>query len=250
MEIRNLSVWLQLAYLFMIGSIFGWIIELFYRRFALDNKEGKWVNPGFLTGPYIPLYGFALCILFVLANFGEKFIAEGSSNKIILFVIMAICITIIEYIAGVICIKLFNVRLWDYSKEFLNIQGIVCIKFSFYWWLLSAFYYFLINDKILKSLIWLDHNIEFSFWTGIFYGVFVVDLCQSLNVITRLRTFARENKIIVVYERFQDNAKETIQSILNKNKFFTGLFLDNKILSEVIELYKQRFQKGDEKINK
>ena len=250
MEIRNISPLLALAYLFMIGSIFGWVIELIYRRFAHDNKERKWVNPGFLTGPYIPLYGFALCLLFILSNFGEEFVEEASRNKIILFFIMALCITIVEYIAGVICIKVFNVRLWDYSNEVLNIQGIICIKFSFYWWLLSAFYYFFINDEIIKSLMWLDQNIEFSFWTGIFYGVFMVDLCQSANVIKRLRAFAKENKIIVVYERFQENAKETIEQILNKNKFFTGLFLDNKILNEVIEMYKQRFQQGVEKNKK
>lgn len=34
--------------LFVIGSLIGWIIELFLRRFV---SQKKWMNPGFLTGP-------------------------------------------------------------------------------------------------------------------------------------------------------------------------------------------------------
>ena len=53
----NMNVFLTLAFLFFIGSIGGWILELFYRR-MISNKE--WINPGFLVGPYLPLYGFRI----------------------------------------------------------------------------------------------------------------------------------------------------------------------------------------------
>ena len=48
--------------LFVIGSLFGWILELFFRRFI---SQKKWMNPGFLTGPYLPIYGFGITILYV-----------------------------------------------------------------------------------------------------------------------------------------------------------------------------------------
>ncbi|MBR0031622.1 MAG: hypothetical protein IJP61_04990, partial [Treponema sp.] len=49
---------LVLTFLFFAGSIIGWGIELFWRRFfSKNNPEKKWINPGFLTGPYLPLYG-------------------------------------------------------------------------------------------------------------------------------------------------------------------------------------------------
>ena len=45
-----------LGFLFFIGSLTGWGLEVFYRRFfSAANPERKWINPGFLTGPYLPL---------------------------------------------------------------------------------------------------------------------------------------------------------------------------------------------------
>ena len=54
---------LVLAFLFFIGSCFGWVLELLYRN--LTHRHKKWINPGFCTGPYLPIYGFGLCTLFL-----------------------------------------------------------------------------------------------------------------------------------------------------------------------------------------
>ena len=51
--------------LFAIGSLIGWIIELFFRRFV---SQKKWMNPGFLTGPYLPIYGFGVLVLYGVSN--------------------------------------------------------------------------------------------------------------------------------------------------------------------------------------
>ena len=58
-----MNKFLTFIFIFFIGSTAGWVLELFYRR--IDH--GKWVNPGFLVGPYLPIYGFGLCILLLLA---------------------------------------------------------------------------------------------------------------------------------------------------------------------------------------
>ena len=53
-----MNLFLTLAYLFFIGSVLGWVLELFYRRFISGaNPERKWINPGFCVGPYVQLYG-------------------------------------------------------------------------------------------------------------------------------------------------------------------------------------------------
>ena len=54
-----MQLFLYFVFIFFIGSTLGYVLELFYRRIA----GGKWVNPGFLIGPYLPIYGFGLCIL-------------------------------------------------------------------------------------------------------------------------------------------------------------------------------------------
>lgn len=63
-----MSLFLTLAYLFFIGSVFGWVLELFFRKFfSSANPKHKWINPGFCVGPYVPLYGSGLCILCLMA---------------------------------------------------------------------------------------------------------------------------------------------------------------------------------------
>ena len=39
--------------IFILGGTLGYFIELVFRRIV----HKKWINPGFLTGPCLPLYG-------------------------------------------------------------------------------------------------------------------------------------------------------------------------------------------------
>lgn len=134
---------LVLAFLFFAGSLIGWGIELLWRRFfSANNPERKWINPGFLTGPYLPLYGFSLIILFTLSFIDVSFIKDEILQKTVLFILMALCITFFEFIAGLIFIKGMKIKLWDYSNCRGNIMGIICPKYTFFWWLLSGIYYF------------------------------------------------------------------------------------------------------------
>ena len=72
-----------------------------------------------------------------------------------LFVVMALAITALEYVAGLIFIRGMKIKLWDYSDRWGNIQGIICPLFTFFWMVLSAVYYFLIHPHILNALHWL-----------------------------------------------------------------------------------------------
>ena len=59
---------LVITFLFMVGSMYGWGIELLFRRFiSKKNPSRKWINPGFLVGPCLPVYGFGLVFLFVIS---------------------------------------------------------------------------------------------------------------------------------------------------------------------------------------
>lgn len=102
-----MNLFLTLAFLFFIGSVLGWVLELFFRRFISSaNPERKWINPGFCTGPWLPLYGSGLCILFLIANLESMtFITDHVWERAALFAAMAVCITAIEYISGILSLK-------------------------------------------------------------------------------------------------------------------------------------------------
>lgn len=239
-----MSFFLVLAFLFFIGSSFGWCLEVLFRRFfSKNNPERKWINPGFCTGPYLPLYGFGLSFLYVIA-IQERHLANLSplASKLILFAVMAVCMTVIEYIAGILSLKVYKVRLWDYSKEWGNIQGIICPKFSLAWAILGALYYFLIHPHILDALAWLAQNLAFSFFIGVFYGVFIIDVVHATQIIAKLKEFAEENDVIVRFEAIKTNIRDKREEAKKKYRFFQPFKTDLGI-NEHLKMMKDQFEK-------
>ena len=231
-----MSTFLILAFLFFIGSVVGWVLELLYRNLTKPHK--KWINPGFCTGPYVPLYGFGLCILYLLASLERYSVIENPVwNKIVLFLTMAVCMTVLEYIAGLFCLKVLKVRLWDYSKLWGNIQGIICPAFSAAWALLAMIYYFLIHPYILKALLWLSNNLAFSFVIGLFYGVFIIDVAHSAQLMTKLKKFAEENTVVLKYENIKKHIQEHQLSATHKYKFFAPFHSEHPLSEHLKEMY-------------
>jgi len=60
-----IEYFLVAAFLFFAGSMLGWCTEVVFRRLFTAKK---WINPGLLTGPYLPLYGFGLVGLFGISQ--------------------------------------------------------------------------------------------------------------------------------------------------------------------------------------
>lgn len=246
-----MNLFLIIAFLFSIGSFVGWCLELVYRRFfSSGNPERKWINPGFLTGPYLPLYGFSLCVLFLLAQINISFIGNSVLQKIILFIVMALVVTFIEYITGLIFIKGMKIKLWDYEKEWGNIKGIICPKYSFFWAVLSAIYYFLIHPNIVKSLQWLSNHLAFSFVVGFFYGIFVIDLCYSMNIIAHIRKLAAENDIVVRTEALKESIRKKNEELKEKRKFMFAFRSEKSSFAENLRNYIEKEQEKFEENKK
>ena len=246
-----MNLFITLTFLFSLGCILGWIIELIFRRFfSTSNTEHKWINPGFLRGPYLPLYGFVLCILVYLAQINLTFIPSKTLQHITLFFIMTISITIIEYIAGIIFIKGMKVKLWDYSNLKGNIQGIICPQFSFFWFLLSSFYYIFINPFIDEAVNWINNHLIFIFVIGFFYGIFIVDLFYSLHILAKIKKFADDNQIIVKYENLKSIIQKENKEIIGKLNFFFFLMTEKVSLTENLKKYFEKEMRKNKRYDK
>lgn len=245
-----MSLFLTLAFLFFIGSVSGWIMELLFRRFISSaNPERKWINPGFCTGPYLPLYGFGLCGLYLIAQLEKyTFVENPFWNKLLLFFIMSVCMTAIEYIAGIMSLRITKVRLWDYTNEWGNIQGIICPKFSLIWAALGALYYFLIHPHILDALEWLARNLAFSFFIGMFFGVFIIDVAKSAQLVSKLKKYAEENNVIVRYEAIKADIRKKYDQTKSRYHFFRP-FRTELPLSEHLKDLKESFEKIKKKMH-
>ncbi len=231
-----MGMFLTLAYLFFIGSVLGWVLELLYRN--LSKPHQKWINPGFCTGPYVPLYGFGLCILFLLALLEEyHFIANPVWNKVLIIFAMAVCMTLIEYIAGISCLKIMKVRLWDYSGLWGNIQGIICPIFSLAWAALGAVYDLFVHPYVLDALKWLSQNLAFSFVIGMFFGVFLIDVAHSAQIVSKMKKFAEENQVVVRYENIKHHIRSLHQARAQKYHFFSPFRSEHTLAEHLKEVY-------------
>lgn len=209
-----MSLFLTLAFLFFIGAVAGWILELLFRRV----RHGKWINPGFLKGPYLPIYGLGVVIMFLICRVDFSWIQIVALQHIVRILFMGIAMTLIEYIGGIIFIKGMKIKLWDYSGQWGNIQGIICPLFSLIWTAVGAAYYYILNPVILESVQWFTDNIQFSFFVGMFFGVFFVDLATTLQISVKITRFAKENKLVVKYEALKAEIKERMRESKEKYK--------------------------------
>ena len=230
-----MGILLKLAFLFFVGSMFGWLLELLFRRFiSKNNPERKWINPGFCIGPYLPLYGSGLCILYLMSGI-RPYIDLGNmiADTAVLLLAMALAMTAIEYIAGIISYKGLHVRLWDYSDEWGNIQGVICPKFSLIWGLMGVAYYYVVHPNILDSLDWLAHNLAMSFFIGAFYGVFVIDLVSSAHLIKTLKDLSTEYNVVVHYEDLKTRIRTLHEEHKTKYRFFQPFRSDTTLALHV-----------------
>ncbi len=231
---------LDLAFLFAAGSVAGWVLEVFFRKFfSSGNPEHRWMNPGFCAGPYLPIYGTGVVVLYLL-TYLEAFIPFSGAllRRGTLFLLMALCMTVIEYIGGIALLKFFGLRLWDYRGQKGNIQGVICPLFSFFWAVLGAVYYFLLHPGAMRLVRWLSDHLLFSFFIGMFYGIFLIDLVRSAQIVAKVRKFARESGVIVRFEQLKLELRERSRKLREKVPFMLPFRRDGAALEERLKEFK------------
>lgn len=126
---------------FMFYSIAGWVLESVYRSFC----EKRFVNTGFLNGPFCPIYGIGTIIMLL-------FLKDFQKNVILLFIISFLVLSAWEYVVGVLLEKIFKTRYWDYSDHKINIKGRVCLFNSVCWGIIGVLFIKYIHPFIEKNM--------------------------------------------------------------------------------------------------
>lgn len=107
---------------FLFYSFSGWCVEVLY---AYKNQR-RFVNRGFLNGPFCPIYGF--CMLSIVL-FLDKF----NGNIFMQFIIATLLSSAVEYYTGFLLERIFKTKYWDYSMDPFNLNGRICLHFSLMW---------------------------------------------------------------------------------------------------------------------
>lgn len=207
-----MTTFVNIATLFVVGSCLGWVLEVFYRRIF---SQKKWVNPGFMRGPYLPIYGFGVVILFGLWSFHIPNVPDWAA-ALIKVAIIGVCMTMLELIGGLFFLKVFNMRLWDYSKRWGNYKGVICPLFSIIWMAVGTAFYFFLYSGFVDLLEKLNDEIIYCFFIGIVLGMILVDAAYSLKVGLTMRKLFTGMK--VRYDDFREDLKADVAKRTNNKK--------------------------------
>ncbi|MBR6728178.1 MAG: putative ABC transporter permease, partial [Clostridia bacterium] len=154
------------------------------------------------------IYGIGGVLLYFLSGLKLRF-CPNEILRVALILLMAMALmTLIELIGGAVAVKCFHVRLWDYSGEWGNFKGLICPKFSLFWGLICAAFYF---GLYLPLHSYVEGVIEWPLLIlaiGIYLGVFAVDLVHSLRLLQRVKDYAKHMRTLINIDQLKTNARE------------------------------------------
>ena len=140
-SILGFTIWRIIIY-FIIYSILGYVIETI---FGLITKGVLESRKNFLYGPFCCIYGIgALVVILGLQKFKK--------NNYTIFFGGVIIGSIVEYLISLIGEFIFHIKWWDYSNMPFNINGRICLAFSFLWGILAIYLMCHIHPNIDKFI--------------------------------------------------------------------------------------------------
>lgn len=191
---KNIELYILI---FFIYAFAGWLLESVGGIF--NPKVKKFINRGFLIGPYCPVYGIGVVLVSILL---KKY---ANDIPVLFFLAILICGTL-EYFTGYIMEKLFNARWWDYSSKKFNINGRVCLDTLLPFGIIATLIINKINPLILKYLNELSNN-TLHITTGILSVIFIIDFIISFRIILSFKGEIRDSK---------DNTEEIVSKVKDK----------------------------------
>ncbi len=194
---------------FICYSVIGWILEV------LDQlwRQHKFINRGFLIGPYCPVHGIgALLMLKLLKRF--------SNDYLMLFISAVFICSILEYFTSFILEKLFKARWWDYSDYKFNLNGRICLQNSILFGLAGVLIIKIGQPFIYRVVTSCPTNV-LTMTCILILVIFSVDVLVSFNVICSFRSLTN------------DLLKDSTEEISNKvkNKLMSSSVLIKRLVT-------------------
>ena len=181
--------------LFIIYSVLGWIMEVTCK--LIQYK--RYINRGFLIGPYCPIYGCGGILITLLLN---RYI----SDPFVLFVMAILLCGTLEYLTSWFMEKAFKARWWDYSQRKFNLNGRVCLGTIIPFGILGLFISYISNPFLLGKIYQIP-EIWLNIISGTILVIFIIDNIVSGIVVRFLK------KTEVSVSKKEDNTEEITKQV-------------------------------------
>ncbi len=169
----------DLVLLFFAYSFLGWCIEVTLKYFQFH----RFINRGFLTGPWLPIYGSG-AVLITLAVNG---LAPLESSVGTTFALSFVLCGTVEYGTSYVMEKRFHARWWDYSQKPMNLHGRVWIG-NLILFGLGGVLIIEVLDPLFLGLIGSLSLLRRQILAGVLGSVFLADYIMSHFVLKLVKT--------------------------------------------------------------
>jgi uncharacterized membrane protein len=198
--------------------------------------ERRFINRGFLLGPYCPIYGTGAILCWL--------VLRDNNNIFEVFVIAAILCCVLEYITSFCMEKVFQARWWDYSNMPFQLHGRICL----YGGIIFGVGIVVVNFFIQPTLMQLTSQLNESSLNGLALVLFIVvgidmvltlgnwkGLNENLSILHNAIYDKADGTFSKLTDRFWDTS---ISSVVEKGH---GLFIRVQNISVKLEPNELRF---------
>lgn len=194
--------------MFFIYSFLGWIIE------SGNNiiLHKKFVNRGFLIGPYCPIYGFGAVLMTVCL---EDFI----NYPIILIILGMIICGVLEYFTSYIMETIFKARWWDYSNFKFNINGRICLEVLILFGL-GGYFVITYGNVAIDMLLGLFSTQIKNIIAGILVIIILIDAGISFKIIANIKNISVN---ISLKDNTEEITKKVKEVLMGKSSLYRRL---------------------------
>lgn len=217
----------QLFWYFLIFSILGLLIETFFCYATVGVLESR---KGLLWGPFCPVYGVSATILIICLNKYKQ------KNIFQLFLYGFLIGSIAEYILSFALEAIYGIRFWEYEYFNFNLNGRICMRYSFYWGILSV-----ILMKLIKPILDLGiSKINQKLKKGIEVIVFLFLVVDCFMTIWGIQTY--QNRVI--YHKV--NNQQTNNIIVQVKQKIENEYFTNERISQTFPNLRVKDENGNE----
>ena len=179
--------------LFISYAFLGWCMEVGCKYVQF----GKFINRGFLIGPYCPIYGWgAIAITILLKRY--------TYDPLVLFIMSTLVCSIIEYFTSYFMEKKYHARWWDYSSKKFNINGRICLETLIPFGILGLLIMYVTNPMLFKIYQSISEIVVHIISITLFI-IFIVDNIISSNIISSVNV--EGSKLV------KDNTEEITEKV-------------------------------------
>jgi uncharacterized membrane protein len=163
-------------------SFLGWVAEVLFVLFTSHVLQ----NRGFLTGPFVPIYGVgALLLIYVVDPYID--------NPFLVFAASLAITSALEFFTHLALDKIFHVRLWDYSDKPHNLQGRICLQNSLLFGVLGLLLLYVIHPAFTTLIDGMPHEVAIAV-AFLLLGILVIDAANSIRTLAKVKPVLDEMK--------------------------------------------------------